>query len=124
MLSVHMFNRTICFVARSLLRNICIFKSVNVFEQSYVQAMLRLPSTVSKIHKMRRVREVLIDLGLVKCQDTKIGIPGLIKGISGGEKKRLSFASEVLTNPSLLFCDEPTTGLDSFMAEGCYNSTL
>ena len=46
-----------------------------------------------------------------------IGVPERgIKGISGGERRRLSFASEVITNPSILFCDEPTTGLDSFMA--------
>ena len=63
-------------------------------------------------HKMRRVNEVINDLGLSKCHDTVIGIPGVRKGISGGEKKRLAFAGEVLTNPSLLFCDEPTTGLD------------
>lgn len=57
-----------------------------------------------------------MQLSLTKCQNTPIGIPGRIKGISGGERKRLSFAAEVLTNPHLMFCDEPTSGLDSFMA--------
>jgi hypothetical protein len=36
-----------------------------------------------------------LQLALNKCQDTVIGVPGRIKGISGGEMKRLSFASEV-----------------------------
>ncbi len=40
----------------------------------------------------------------------------MIKGISGGERRRLSFASEIITDPAILFCDEPTSGLDSFMA--------
>lgn len=65
---------------------------------------------------MRRVDEVMEELGLMKCRDTFIGGESL-RGISGGERKRLSFATEILTSPSILFADEPTSGLDSFMAE-------
>lgn len=55
-------------------------------------------------------------LGLADCRNSRIGVPGLVKGISGGEARRLTFACELLSNPSLLFTDEPTSGLDSFMA--------
>ena len=51
-------------------------------------------------------------LNLHKCKNTKIG-SSLKKGLSGGEKKRVSIATEMLTNPSVIFLDEPTTGLDS-----------
>jgi ABC-type multidrug transport system ATPase subunit len=57
----------------------------------------------------------LEDLKLVKCQDTKIG-GDLIKGVSGGERKRTSIGVELISNPSLIFLDEPTTGLDSYTA--------
>ena len=52
---------------------------------------------------------------LQKCQGTKIGGP-LVKGVSGGERKRTSIGVELITDPSLIFLDEPTTGLDSFTA--------
>ncbi|XP_064613725.1 protein white-like [Liolophura sinensis] len=72
---------------------------------------------VTKNQRLARVEKVINEMGLSKCADTLIGTPGRIKGISGGEMKRLSFASEILTNPALMFCDEPTSGLDSFMAQ-------
>ena len=64
---------------------------------------------------MERVEEIVSELRLNKCQNTKIGGP-LVKGVSGGERKRTSIGVELITDPNLIFLDEPTTGLDSFTA--------
>jgi ATP-binding cassette, subfamily G (WHITE), eye pigment precursor transporter len=90
--------------------------SLTAKEHLIFQAMLRMGRDVPHQHKINRVNEVLNELSLRKCANTIIGSPGRIKGLSGGERKRLSFASETLTDPHLLLCDEPTSGLDSFMA--------
>ena len=49
---------------------------------------------------------------LEKCLETVVG-GQLIKGISGGEKKRTSIAFELISDPPVLILDEPTSGLDS-----------
>ncbi|XP_078572713.1 protein white-like [Branchiostoma floridae x Branchiostoma japonicum] len=95
---------------------------LTVREHLRFQARLRMDKHIPHDVRMARVEEVIMQMGLSKCADTKIGTPGRKKGISGGEMKRLAFASEVLTNPPLMFCDEPTSGLDSFMAESVVNT--
>ena len=91
--------------------------TLTVREHLMFQALLRMDRHIPKDERVRRVEKTITELGLAKCSDTVIGIPGRLRGISGGEKKRLSFASEILTDPPLLFVDEPTSGLDSFMAQ-------
>ena len=76
-------------------------------------AKLKLPGTLES--KIARVDKIIKELRLTKCQGTKIG-GLLIKGVSGGERKRTSIGVELITDPSLIFLDEPTTGLDSFTA--------
>jgi ATP-binding cassette, subfamily G (WHITE), member 2 len=61
------------------------------------------------------IRTPHMHAGLLGCRHTLIGGHGQ-KGISGGEKKRVSIAIELLDNPRLLFLDEPMTGLDSARA--------
>lgn len=90
--------------------------SLTAKEHLIFQAILRMGKSVPYRQKLQRVNEVITELSLGKCADVIIGIPGIVKGLSGGERKRLAFASEALTDPSLLLCDEPTSGLDSFMA--------
>ncbi|VDL82131.1 unnamed protein product [Nippostrongylus brasiliensis] len=89
--------------------------TLTVREHLCIQARLR--TTFPRERREKRVDAILSTLGLTKCQHNKIGIAGILKGISGGEARRLVFACELLSNPALLFCDEPTTGLDSFLAE-------
>jgi hypothetical protein len=55
------------------------------------------------------VSSVINDLGLKKARDTVIG-DAMTKGVSGGERKRVSIGVELISNPSVLFLDEPTSG--------------
>jgi ABC-type multidrug transport system ATPase subunit len=73
---------------------------------------LRLPGTQSKEERLILVEEVIMELGLRDCAETIVG-DSRHKGLSGGEKRRLSIGIQMLANPSLLFLDEPTTGLDA-----------
>lgn len=56
-----------------------------------------------------------MQLGLDVCRNVKIG-SALSKGISGGQSKRVNIGIALITNPKVLFLDEPTTGLDSYTA--------
>jgi len=78
-------------------------------------ANLRLPRSTTKAHKELMINEVIRKLKMDSCADTQVGSP-LQRGLSGGERKRTAIGYELVTNPSLLFLDEPTTGLDSSTA--------
>lgn len=62
-----------------------------------------------------KVSDLLAALKLEKCADTYVG-SALVKGLSGGEKKRTSVAVELITAPKMIFLDEPLSGLDSYAA--------
>ncbi|KAL9254375.1 ABC transporter G family member 15-like protein [Drosera capensis] len=89
--------------------------TLTVRETLQYSAQLRLPPTTNKHEASILVEDMLTDMGLRDCADTKIGNWHL-RGISGGEKKRLSISIELLTQPYALFLDEPATGLDSAAA--------
>lgn len=74
---------------------------------------LTFPSSgLTRTERMRRIDGLLESFGLRGQKDTLIGTP-IRSGISGGQKRRVSVASQLITAPKLLFLDEPTSGLDS-----------
>ncbi|KAJ5692996.1 hypothetical protein N7462_002419 [Penicillium macrosclerotiorum] len=89
--------------------------SLTVRESLRFAAGLRLPTWMSREEKNRRAEEILFKMGLKECADNLIGSE-LIKGISGGEKRRVTIAIQILTDPKVLLLDEPTSGLDAFTA--------
>mmetsp|Transcript_17197 Transcript_17197/g.43854 ORF Transcript_17197/g.43854 Transcript_17197/m.43854 type:complete len:757 (+) Transcript_17197:132-2402(+) len=77
-------------------------------------AQLCIPDQTA--HERRILVDNLIELlRLKKCRDTMVG-DELTRGLSGGERKRTSIGVELVSNPSLLFVDEPSSGLDSHTA--------
>ncbi|KAJ3312522.1 hypothetical protein HDU76_002861 [Blyttiomyces sp. JEL0837] len=92
-----------------------LFRNLTVKETLSYAAKLRLPRTLTPQEKEQRVDSIISELGLTACQNTYIGDSDK-RGISGGEKKRVSIGMELVTEPDILFLDEPTSGLDAFTA--------
>ncbi|XP_055919755.1 protein brown [Eupeodes corollae] len=85
-------------------------RTFSAFEHLYFMSHFKMHRKTTKVQKLQRVNDVLRTVGLTGSANVRI------QNLSGGERKRLSLAEELITNPPFLFCDEPTTGLDSFSA--------
>lgn len=94
-----------------------LLSSATVREAVLTSALLKLPSGMLRAEKEERVDSVLKELDLEGCVNTLVGDESIgIKGISGGQKRRVSVGVELVKDPRLIFLDEPTSGLDSEMA--------
>ncbi|KAL2620685.1 hypothetical protein R1flu_000890 [Riccia fluitans] len=109
--NVHQFQRLSGYV----MQDDALFPHLTVKETLLYSARLRLPAATPYADKVARVQTVLEELGLTHVADTRIGNESL-RGVSGGERRRVSIGIDVIHNPAVLFLDEPTSGLDSAAA--------
>ncbi|KAH9772041.1 ABC transporter G family member 21 [Citrus sinensis] len=93
-----------------------LYPHLTVLETLSYAALLRLPKKLTREEKIEQAEMVIMELGLTRCRNSVVGGP-LFRGISGGERKRVSIGQEMLVNPSCLLLDEPTSGLDSTTAQ-------
>lgn len=107
------FRRSACYVMQ---RDV-LLAAATVREAITTSALLKLPMSMSHTDKINKVNSILHELGLEECQNTLIGDDLMgIKGISGGQRRRVSIGIEIIKDPRVIFLDEPTSGLDSEMA--------
>jgi len=88
---------------------------LTVKENMMIAADLKLPTDTTLRDKLKIIHTILVTLRLFKCKHTLTG------QLSGGQRKRLSIALELISNPLVMFLDEPTTGLDSSSCSQCIN---
>uniref|UniRef100_A0A7M4F2Z8 ATP-binding cassette sub-family G member 2-like n=1 Tax=Crocodylus porosus TaxID=8502 RepID=A0A7M4F2Z8_CROPO len=98
-----------------VIQNDVVMGTLTVRENFEFSAALRLPTSVPEQKKKERVNQIILELGLSKVADSKVGT-SIIRGVSGGERKRTNIGMELITDPAVLFLDEPTTGLDASTA--------
>ena len=89
--------------------------TLTVHETILDSALLRLPKDMARSAKEQKVDDVEKQLGIFHIRDSIIGAED-VRGISGGEKRRVGIACELVTSPCILFLDEPTSGLDAYNA--------
>lgn len=92
-----------------------LFPMLTVEETLMFAAEFRLPRSLSKSKKKLRVQALIDQLGLRNAANTVIGDEGH-RGVSGGERRRVSIGTDIIHDPIILFLDEPTSGLDSTSA--------
>lgn len=88
-----------------------LIEELTVFQNLYYNAKLCFADTPDN-QLVKMVADMLISIGLYEARDLKVGSP-LDKTISGGQRKRLNIALELIREPAVLFVDEPTSGLSS-----------
>ena len=96
-------------------QDVTFFPHMTVRETLAFRVDLQMGSQLSRKGRERLVNDLLEQMSLVECADTMVG-NAKVRGVSGGERKRLSIAVEMISSPSIVFLDEPTTGLDSTAA--------
>lgn len=92
-----------------------LYPMLTVEETLMFSAEFRLPRSLSKSKKKARVQALIDQLGLRAAARTIIGDEGH-RGVSGGERRRVSIGIDIIHDPIILFLDEPTSGLDSTSA--------
>jgi len=92
-----------------------LFEELTIYQNLYYNAKLCF-GHYSENQLRETVSTIMNDLDLVEIKDLKVGTP-LNKFISGGQRKRLNIGLELMREPSILFIDEPTSGLSSMDAE-------
>jgi ABC-type multidrug transport system ATPase subunit len=88
-----------------------LIEELTVFQNLFYNAKLCFDN-LNDAQITKRVLDVLLSIGLLEAKDLKVGSP-MEKTISGGQRKRLNIALELIREPAVLFVDEPTSGLSS-----------
>ncbi|KFK34600.1 hypothetical protein AALP_AA5G166700 [Arabis alpina] len=86
--------------------------NITVEESVIYSAWLRLAPEIDSATKTKFVKQVLETIELDEIKDALVGVAG-VSGLSTEQRKRLTIAVELVANPSIIFMDEPTTGLDA-----------